>query len=130
MSRSAHVLIRKRRKQIEITVRRAATEQELHALHAKLGMHFRTSSSCIVFLVERGQRKSLGPLGDMNLLKLMELIRQRLMAQRGTIGILLVDDHHGGAMHNPRIHRGRFTRGHYKGDSINHIGDKNDKYIQ
>ena len=130
MSRSAHVLIRKRRMQIEITVRRAATEKELNALHAKLSMHFRSSPSCIVFLVERGVRKSLGPLRNMNMLKLMELIRDRINSQRGTLGILLVDDQFGGAMHNPKIHKGNFSRAHYKADTINHMGDKNDKYIQ
>ena len=129
MSRSAHVLIRKRRMQIEITLRRAATEQELNNLHAKLGAHFRTSPDCVVFLVERGRRKSLGLLRDMNILKLMELIRERLRSQRGLLGILLVDDSFGGAMHHPKIHKGRFSRNHYKGDSLNHVGNKNDKYI-
>ena len=82
-----------------------------------------------MFLVERGRRKSLGLLRDMNILKLMELLRERMNSHKGVIGLLLVDSRSGGAMHHPKIHKGRFSRNHYKGDSLNHVGNKNDKYI-
>ena len=120
MSRSAHITIRKRRKQTEISIRRAATEEELNALHAKLVAHSRTSPNCVVFFVERGKRKVLGTFKEIEILRLMELIRERISVHKGVIGILLVDDHFGGAMHNPKLHRGRFNRGHYVANTINH----------
>ena len=122
MSRSAHVHIRKRRKQIEITIRRAVTAAEIHALHAKLGAHSHTSPDSVVYLVEGGYRKKLGTFHDIDLLKLMELIRNILSSKKGTIGLLIIDGHTHGALHNTNIYSSRFNRRTYKGRTFHHKG--------
>ena len=120
MSRSANVLIRKRRMQIEVTVKKNVTETEINALHAKLGAHQLTSPHCVVYIVERGIRKRLGTLVELYLDKLITLIRGLLT--RGSVGILLIDNHFGGALHRTNVHKGRFTRASYAGDTIHHTG--------
>ena len=119
MSRTANVVIRKRRQQIEITVRRHATEEEFNILHGKLGAHTMSSPGCIVYLVQGGSRKKLGMLGEINLLKLMRLLRDA-MNSRATVGLLLIDSHIGGALHRPYIHSGRFSRTIASGSTIHH----------
>ena len=106
--------------QLEITIKKKVTEIELNALHAKLGAHAMTSSQCVVYIVERGIRKRLGTLAELVLAKLMDLIRNLLT--RGTVGILLVDNHFGGAMHKSAVHRGSFNRASYAGKTIHHAG--------
>ena len=119
MSRSANVTIRKRRMQIEISVRKNVTEHEMSTLHAKLGAHATSSPVCIVYLIERNIRKKLGAIGEIDLEKLMNMIRG-ILKRRGTIGILLVDTHFGGALHKRHIHRSKFNRNTYFNKTIHH----------
>ena len=119
MSRTANVVIRKRRQQIEITVRRHATEEEFNILHGKLGAHTTTSPNCIVYLVHGSSRKKLGMLGEINLLKLLQLLRDA-MSSNATVGLLLIDSHFGGALHKPYVHSARFSRSLSNGSTIHH----------
>ena len=119
MSRSAHVLIRKRRMQLEITIKRGVTSEELNNLHAKLGAHSRSGPLAILFLVARS-RKKLGTLRDIDLRELMLLIEEQL-AKKKQIGLLLFDSHHGGVMHNPHVHSGKFSRSTYRDNTIHHV---------
>ena len=119
MSRSAHVVIRKRRMQLEITIKRGVTSEELNNLHAKLGAHSRTGPLAILFLVSRG-RKKLGTLADIDLRELVLLIESMLSTKK-QIGLLLFDSQHGGVMHKPNVHSSRFSRNTYSANTINHV---------
>jgi hypothetical protein len=119
LSRSAHVTMRKRQNQVEITIRRGVTTEEINSIHAKLGAHTRKSPLAIIFLVARSKKK-IGSLRDIDLTKLMFLIQETLVTKK-QIGILLVDNHHGGVLHRPHIHTGKFTRSTYNPDTIHHI---------
>ena len=119
MSRSAHVLIRKRRMQLEITIKRGVTSEELNNLHAKLGAHSRSGPLAILFLVARS-RKKLGTLRDIDLRELIALIEEQL-AKKKQIGLLLFDSHHGGIMHKPHVHSGKFSRSTYESNTIHHV---------
>ena len=119
MSRSAHVVIRKRNTQLEITIKRGATSSELNNLHAKLGAHARSKPHAILFFVTRG-RKKIGKLLEIDLSELMRMIDIELLRKK-TIGLLLIDSVHGGPMHKPHIHGGRFTRHTYAQNTIHHI---------
>ena len=111
--------MRKRQNQIEITIKRGVTTEEINNIHAKLGAHTRKSPLAIIFLVARSKKK-IGSLRDIDLTKLMFLIQESLVTKK-QIGILLVDNHHGGVMHRPHIHTGKFTRSTYTADTIHHI---------
>ena len=108
MSKSAHVEIRKRRMQLEITIRRHVTEHELDVLVAKLNMHMTSTSGTVVYLIHRG-RRNLGTLDIIDLNKLRGHIKHLLQGST-VVGLLLVDHHVGGAMHTPGMHSARFAR--------------------
>ena len=118
MSRSAHVAIRKRNTQLEITIKRGATVSELNNLHAKLGAHARSVPHAMLFLVTRGRQK-IGKLMEIDFRELMNMIDVELLRKK-TIGLLLVGDLQGGPMHKPHIHRGHFTRNTYNANTIHH----------
>ena len=120
MSKSAHVEIRKRRMQLEITIRRHITSHELDVLVGKLSTHMASTSGTIVYLVHRG-RKNLGTLDIIDLTKLRNHILHLLKGST-VVGLLLVDHHIGGAMHTPNMHTAKFARmftsrnrGHWEG---------------
>jgi hypothetical protein len=118
MSRSAHVTIRKRRMQLEITVKRGVTSEELNNLHAKLGAHARAGPLAMLFIIARG-RKKLGALEDIDFRQLLFLIEDEL-SRKKTVGLLLLDSHHGGPMHKPGVHTSSFSRHTYTGNTIHH----------
>jgi hypothetical protein len=105
--------------QLEMTIKRGVTSEELNNLHAKLGAHARTGPLAILFLVARG-RKKLGALQDIDLRELLLLLESELTKKK-QIGLLLFDSHHGGVMHKPHVHSGMFTRNTYRDNTIHHV---------
>ena len=108
MSRSAHVTIRKRRLQLEISVHADVQSHELDVLFGKLRAHSVSVAGTIVYLVHRGSRKKLGTLDMIDLEKLKQELH-RLLATTKQVGILLVDKFNGG-MHHHAMHTARYAR--------------------
>ena len=118
MSRSAHVIIRKRGIQLEITIKRGVTLVELNNLQAKLHAHGHRSPQSMLFFVTTG-RKKIGTLIQIDMQALMDMIHTKLM-HRKTVGLLLIGTQNTGPMYKPHIHGGKFTRHSYSGDTIHH----------
>ena len=119
MSRTAHVEIRKRNLDLEITVKRGVMLQEIHTLMGRLGLHRLSARETIIYLVVGGSQRSLGFLDTLDLDKLGRLLQSELLKRR-SVGILLVDKVLGGALHRPEAHSGRFARATQKGETIHH----------
>ena len=109
MSRSAHTLIRKRHMQLEITVKQNVGTHELNVLMGKLQIHLTSVSGTIVYIVHRGVRRNMGTLDLIDLDKLRREILT-LLGRSKQVGILLVDNHGGGAMHHPNTHTATYAR--------------------
>ena len=119
MSRTAHVEIRKRYLNLEITVNRGVTLQELNTLVGRLGLHRLSTRETIIYLVVAGRKRSLGYLDTIDLDVLAREVKAELQKRR-TVGILLLDKTLGGALHRPEAHSGRFARSTIKGETIHH----------
>ena len=109
MSRSAHTLIRKRHMQLEITVNQKVGTHELDVLIGKLQIHRTSTTGTVVYLVHRGVRRNMGTLDLLDLEKLRKEILM-LLSRSKQVGILLVDNHGGGAMHHPSVHTAKYAR--------------------
>ena len=115
MDRSAHVTYRKRSGAFEITVRRGVISAELQQLLSKLSMHRMSIHGSRVVLIKGTKRYRLGPLNELDLKYLMQLVDECLQ-QYGTCGLELTESRAGsGALYKAGVHGARFKSSARKG---------------
>ena len=108
MDRSTHITYRKRGGAFEITVRRGAVNAEVQQLMSKLSMHRMSVHGSHVVIIKGTKRFRLGPLSEINLRYLRELIEECL-DQYGTCGLEITEVQAGhGALYKPGAHSARF----------------------
>ena len=108
MDRSAHVLYRKRKGAMEITVSRGIIGSEIKLLFAKLQRHRLTSPVTAVIFIKAGKKYRLGRLDQLDMARLRRLIEECL-ASYTKCGIQLVEAAGGrGAIYKPRVHSAKF----------------------
>ena len=115
MDRSAHVTYRKRAGAFEITVRRGAVKTEIQQLLSKLSMHRMSVHGSHVVLIKGSKRFRLGPLAEINLQYLNELVDECLRSY-GTCGLEITETQAGrGALYKAGAHSARFKSNARKG---------------
>ena len=115
MDRSAHVTYRKRAGAFEITVRRGAVKTEIQQLLSKLSMHRMSVHGSHVVIIKGSKRFRLGPLAEINLQYLSELVDECLHSY-GTCGLEITETQAGrGALYKAGAHSARFKSNARKG---------------
>ena len=118
MDRSAHVTYRKRAGAFEITARRGITQSEMQQLLSKLGIHRMSVYGSHLVIIKGGKRYRLGPLAEINLKYLTELVEE-CIDQYGSCGLEITESRAGsGALYNPGPHSARFKSNSRKGRGI------------
>ena len=118
MDRSAHVTYRKRAGAFEITARRGITQSEMQQLLSKLGIHRMSVYGSHLVIIKGGKRYRLGPLAEINLKYLTELVEE-CIDQYGSCGLEITESRSGsGALYNPGAHSARFKSNARKGRGI------------
>jgi hypothetical protein len=108
MDRSAHVTYRKRAGAFEITVRRGAINAELQQMLSKLSMHRMSVHGSHVVIIKGTKRYRLGPLAEINLRYLRELVDECLQ-QYGSCGLEITETRAGrGAIYKGGAHSAQF----------------------
>ena len=115
MDRSAHVTYRKRAGAFEITVRRGAVKTEIQQLLSKLSMHRMSVHGSHGVIIKGSKRFRLGPLAEINLQYLSELVDECLRSY-GTCGLEITETQAGrGALYKAGAHSARFKSNARKG---------------
>ena len=97
MGQSRHVSYRRRGNNIEITVRRGVTDQEMERLIHKLSAHRMSTTGSLLYIIASSKKK-MGALDQIDMEKLRLKIYD-LLLKRATIGILVVDAEQRGSLH-------------------------------
>ena len=115
MDRSAHVTYRKRAGAFEITARRGVTHSEMQQLLSKLSIHRMSIHGSHLVIIKGSKRYRLGPLAEINLKYLTELVRE-CIDQYGSCGLEITESRAGvGALYKPGAHSARFKSNARKG---------------
>ena len=104
MSRSSHILFRRRHNAIEITVSRGVTAHEIEMLMGRLVAHRLSTHTTYVYLVDRRRRK-LGTLDQIDMVKLKQKIFE-ILVKKKTVGLHIIDESGGGALLTPHVYDG------------------------
>ena len=108
MDSSAHVIYRKRAGAMEITVKRGVVGAAVRQLMSRLSMHRLSAFGSHVVIIKGSKRYRLGPLAELDLKYLMELVDECLQ-QYGTCGLELTESRAGsGALYKAGVHGARF----------------------
>ena len=108
MDSSAHVIYRKRAGAMEITVKRGVVGAEVRQMMSKLTMHRMSAFGSNVVLIKGTKRFRLGPLAEINLKYLKQLVFECLQ-QYGSCGLEITETHAGsGAIYKGGAHGSRF----------------------
>ena len=102
MGQSRHVSYRRRGHNLEITVRRGVTDQEMNKLINKLSAHRMSAIETLLYIIASSKKK-MGSLDKIDLEKLRLKIYD-LLLKRATIGLLIVDIKQRGLLHRGESH--------------------------
>ncbi len=115
MDSSAHVIYRKRSGAMEITVKRGVVGAEVRQLMSKLSMHRMSAFGSHVVIIKGTKRYRLGPLAEINLKYLKQLVYECLQ-QYGSCGLEITQSRAGqGALYKPGVHGARFKNAARRG---------------
>ena len=115
MDSSAHVIYRKRAGAMEITVKRGVVGAEVRQMMSKLTMHRMSAFGSHVVLIKGTKRFRLGPLAEINLKYLKQLVYECLQ-QYGSCGLEITQSRAGqGALYKPGVHGARFKNAARRG---------------
>ena len=118
MDRSAHVTYRKRAGAFEITVHRRVNSSELQQLVSKLNLHRMSVHGSHVVIIKGSKRFRLGPLAELNMKYLLELISECIQ-QYGTCGLEITESQAGsGALYKGGAYSARFKSNARKGRGL------------
>ena len=118
MDRSAHVTYRKRAGAFEITIRRGVISSELQQMVSKLNMHRMSIHGSHVVIIKGTKRYRLGPLGDINMKYLLDLVGE-CVQQYGSCGLEITEAQAGtGALYKGGAYSARFKSNARKGKGV------------